>query len=324
MIEQHTPASEYDDIANVDDLVTAINLKNCTPGWIARAKPLLWPSAPTSFAPAHWSYAELRPALQAAGRVIGTDLAERRNFVLRNPIPDNDFATTRTLVGAYQSILPGEKARSHRHSSHALRVILDARGAYSIVNGKKHPMESGDIVLTPGNHWHGHGHDGNEQAYWFDCLDLPLVHLLEPMRYEDHPQTWEPIVETVQESPMRLTWQDSQTKLATADAGDRHFGKTIILTSDLMRTITIKVHSWAAGWSNLPYRQNANQIHVVLRGNGISQIASSRFEWAFGDVFVAPMGTRVAHCVSEDAVLVTLSDEDLMKYCGYYALEACG
>lgn len=315
--------SEYENIQHVDELVDAIDSKNCTPGWVARPQPLMWPSAPSRFVPAHWSYAELRPALQAAGRVISTELAERRNFVLRNPVPGNDFATTRTLVGAYQSILPGEKARSHRHSSHALRVIIESRGSYSIVNGKQHPMESGDIVLTPGNHWHGHGHAGNEQAYWFDCLDLPLVHLLEPMNYEEHPQGWESDVEEVQESSMRLTWQDTQAKLAKAHADDDHFGKTIDRTSDLMRTITIKVHAWDTGWTNKAYRQNANQIFVVLQGSGVSHIASSRFEWSFGDVFVAPLGARVAHSIDKDAVVVALSDEGLMKYSGYYTLHEC-
>src|SRR4051812_4376602 len=168
-------------IGDVDDLIRVIGAYNCTPGWVPRAQPLMWPAAASSFVPVHWRYSEIRPALLAAGRVIGTDLAERRNFVLRNPIAGNDFATTRTLVGAYQSILPGERARSHRHSSHALRIIIESHGSYSVVNGKRHPMESGDVVLTPGGHWHGHGHDGAEQAFWFDCLDLPLVHLLEPM-----------------------------------------------------------------------------------------------------------------------------------------------
>ncbi len=37
------------------------------------------------------------------------------------------------------------------------------------------------MVLTPGWSWHGHGHDGDEPAYWFDGLDVPLTHLLEPM-----------------------------------------------------------------------------------------------------------------------------------------------
>lgn len=310
-------------IDRVEDLVVAIGDANCTPGWIARPQPLFWPVPASSFVPVHWRYAEMRPALEAAGRLIGTDLAERRNFVLRNPIAGNDFATTRTLVGAYQSILPGEKARSHRHSSHALRVILESRGSYSIVNGKKHAMESGDIVLTPGGHWHGHGHEGSEQAYWFDCLDLPLIHLLEPMSFEEYPGGWEPDIETVTESPMRITWDDIQARLARAEEGDALFGTTVDVSSSLMPTITIQVHRWAAGWANTPYRRNANQIFVVLRGSGASEIGNERFEWAFGDVFAAPLGARVSHRVKDEAVLVALTDEHLMRHCGYYKVEAC-
>lgn len=310
-------------IQHVDDLVKAIGSMHCTPGWIPRASPLMWPVTTSKFVPVHWRYADIRPALEVAGRVIGTDRAERRNFVLRNPIEGNDFATTRTLVGAYQSILPGEKARSHRHSSHALRVILESRGSYSIVNGKKHAMETGDIVLTPGNHWHGHGHDGKEQAYWFDCLDLPLVHLLEPMQCEDFPGGWESDIETVDVSPMRITWANIQSALANADSGDSIFGSTIDLTSSLMKTITIKVHAWKAGWDHQAYRHNANQIFVVLRGAGVSEFGSNRFEWSFGDVLVAPMGVRVAHRVLDDAVIVALSDEHLMRHCGFYKLQNC-
>ena len=243
--------------------------------------------------------------------------------MLRNPIPGNDFATTRTLVGAYQSILPGEKARSHRHSSHALRVIIEARGSYSVVNGKKHPMETGDVVLTPGGHWHGHGHDGDEQAFWFDCLDLPLVHLLEPMKAEDHPEHWEAGAQDEPRSPMRLAWQDTQARLDEVREVDRHFGATVDLTSVLMPTITIKAHRWAAGWRNVAYRHNANQIFVVLRGSGTSAVAESRFDWSFGDVFVAPLGSRISHEAREDAVLVALSDEHLMRHCRYYELESC-
>ncbi len=316
-------SSPYEAIRDVDELVRAIDSQNCTPGWVPRQQPLMWPQAHSRFVPVHWRYAEIRPALLAAGRVIGTDLAERRNFVLRNPIPGNDFATTRTLVGAYQSILPGEKARSHRHSSHALRVILEARGSFSIVNGKKHPMETGDIVLTPGGHWHGHGHDGDEQAFWFDCLDLPLVHLLEPMKAEDHPEEWEAGAQEEPRSPMRLAWHDIQAQLERAGAGDPHFGTTVDLTSLLMPTITIKAHGWAAGWRNVAFRHNANQIFVVLRGSGTSAVHESRFDWSFGDVFVAPLGARISHQIREDAVLIALSDEHLMRHCRYYELESC-
>lgn len=314
-----TPAP--DGIRDVAELIRTISTKNCTPGWISRDRPLMWPTAASVFEPAHWRYSEMRPALVAAGRVIGTDLAERRNFVLRNPIAGNDYATTRTLVGAYQSILPGERARSHRHASHALRIILESRGSYSVVNGTRHPMETGDIVLTPGGHWHGHGHDGTEQAYWFDCLDLPLVHLLEPMSAEDHPDHWEADAQNDPESPMRISSESIDQRLATAAEGDDRFGRTIDVTSDAMNTITIRVHEWRAGWANRAYRQYANQIFVVLKGNGRSAVGSEVFDWAFGDVFVAPMASRVAHQVEDDARLVALSDETLMKFCGFYRVQ---
>src|SRR6266850_6538572 len=128
---------KLDDLQSLDELVDAIGERNMTPGWIRREKPILFPEMRSEFVPAHWSYQDAKAAMQAAGRLIGTDLAERRNFVMRNPLPGNDIATLRTLICAYQSILPGEKARSHRHAPHALRVILDAQGAYSIVDGEK-------------------------------------------------------------------------------------------------------------------------------------------------------------------------------------------
>ncbi|HSV79413.1 MAG TPA: cupin domain-containing protein [Ramlibacter sp.] len=302
-------------------LIRAIDAQNCTPGWIERDHPLMWPAPQSAFVPVHWRYRDIRPALVAAGRVIGTDLAERRNFVLRNPFPGNDFATTRTLVGAYQSILPGERARSHRHSAHALRIIIESRGSYSVVNGKRHPMESGDIVLTPGGHWHGHGHDGDEQAFWFDCLDLPLVHLLEPMTAQDHPDQWEADPEEDAASPMRIPGQSVLAQLAAAGEDSAYFGRTIDVSSQMMRTITIKAHQWPAGWRNRAYRQTANQIFVVLGGQGASQVGDKRFDWAFGDVFVAPLATRVAHRVDEDALVVALSDEGLMKFCGFHQLQ---
>lgn len=318
------PFQRYAKIHDVDTLVRAIDAQNCTPGWVPRSQPLFWRAPRSRFLPVHWRYAEIRPALLAAGRVIGTDLAERRNFVLRNPVKGNDFATTRTLVGAYQSILPGERARSHRHSAHAMRVIIESRGSYSVVNGQLHPMESGDIVLTPGNCWHGHGHEGSEQAFWFDCLDLPLVHLLEPMRAEDHPLQWEQDIERVEHSPMRIEWADTQRRLAVlADGGDMadYVGPMLDVTSPLMPTITIKVHAWRAGWKGRGFRHAANAIHVVLRGRGTTTVDDARFEWEFGDVFVAPLGSRVAHAASDEAVVVVLSDEGLMKFCGFYGVE---
>ena len=193
------------DIATLDALYQEAARVGLTPGWVRRDKPILWSQPASEFVPAHWRWADAKPGLDAAGRLIDVSLAERRNLVMRNPAPGARFETTRTLVCAYQMILPGEKAPSHRHSSNALRVIIDGRGSFSTVNGEKMPMETGDVVLTPGWSWHGHGHDGNEPAYWFDGLDVPLVHLLEPMFYEEHPGRHEEVERVVTNSPFRFT-----------------------------------------------------------------------------------------------------------------------
>jgi gentisate 1,2-dioxygenase len=317
---------DYGSVASVQELVTRIAAENCIPGWIRHERPLMWKQPRSTFVPAHWQYARIKPALLAAGRVIGTDQAERRNFILRNPIAGNDFATTRTLIGAYQSILPGERARSHRHSPHALRVILDSRGSYSVVNGRKHPMETGDVVLTPGGSWHGHGHDGSQQAYWFDCLDIPLVHLLEPMTADEHPDGWEANVLDEAQSPMRFAWADTLKMLdartvAEGEPDVRLFGTTIELAAPTMPTISIKVHRMAAGWRGACYRHSASSIFVVLQGTGTSEVGDSSFEWNFGDVIAAPMGADLRHASHDDSIVVELSDEKLMRYCGYYRLE---
>src|SRR5215472_8506740 len=157
---------------------------NVTPGWLRRDETAPAEKQQSEYVPAHWRYDLCKAALDAAGRLIEVSLADRRNLVMCNPIAGKGVMTTKTLVSAYQMILPGEKAPSHRHTAHALRVIIEARGAYSTVDGEKTPMETGDVVLTPGWSWHEHGHDGEEPAYWFDGLDVPLVRTLENMFYE--------------------------------------------------------------------------------------------------------------------------------------------
>src|SRR5438105_3199071 len=293
---------KLDDLQNLDELVNAIGERNMTPGWIRRQKPILFAEMRSEFVPVHWSYQEAKAGMLSAGRLIGTDQAERRNFVMRNPIPGNDYATLRTLVCAYQSILPGEQARTHRHSSHALRVILESRGSYSVVDGHKHPMESGDIVLTPGWSWHGHGHDGTEQAYWFDGLDVPLTRLLEPMFFEEHPEGFAPVKRVTEHSPMRFRFSDTLERLKVA-RDDAHFGRTVEIAAPTMPTIALRVHSWPAGWRSRPYRHTANTIYVVMRGQGCSAIGERSFDWEFGDTLAAPAWSRIEHHAADDSII---------------------
>src|SRR5215510_4072985 len=154
------------------------------PGW-AKPTPSLWASPRKTFRPTHWSYQQARGALDAAGRLINTELAERRKLILFNPAEGNTYGTVRTIVAAYQMIMPGEWARVHRHTPNALRLILDAEpGTYTEVDGTNIAMEPGDVLLTPNWSTHGHGNNSKANAYWLDFLDAPLVQLLEPMFFE--------------------------------------------------------------------------------------------------------------------------------------------
>ena len=168
----------------LEELYRKLDKVGMGPGW-NKPTPSLWPAPRKTLVPAHWKYELARGALDAAGRLINTALAERRNLILFNPAEGNTYGTVRTLVAAYQMIMPGEWARVHRHTPNALRLILDAEpGTYTEVDGVDIAMEPGDVLLTPNWSTHGHGNRSKACAYWLDFLDAPLVQLLEPMFFE--------------------------------------------------------------------------------------------------------------------------------------------
>ena len=307
----------------LDDLYQALTPLDMTPGWIQRKEPILRSEPHTPFRPMHWRYANCKAALDAAGRLINTELAERRNLILVNPIDGNQYSTAKTLVNAYQMILPGEKARTHRHAPHALRVIVESEGSYSVVNGEKHPMETGDIVLTPGWCWHGHGHDGDHPAYWLDGLDVPLTHLLEPMFFEEHPDGFEEIERVTPDSPYRFTWESIQRRLEKVMPDpDGYFGRRVRLQADEMPTIGIYVQRLDAGQTTRKFRHSANSVYSPMLGSGTSFINGLEINWSRGDTMVVPTWHWIEHRVEEDTVLFSMTDEYLMRFANYYRFEA--
>ena len=202
---------ELSQSGTLDELYSQLSPIRMGAGW-AKPTPSLWAEPKKSFQPFVWSYAQAKGALDAAGRLINTELAERRNLILQNPA--EGYATSRTIVCAYQMIMPGEKARSHRHTPNALRLVIDAEpGAYTVVNGERLAMMPGDVVLTPSWCWHGHGNEGRACAYWLDVLDVPLVQLLDPMFFEPHPDEFETEITVPHSSPMHFAWADSERRL---------------------------------------------------------------------------------------------------------------
>ena len=304
-------------IPTLDALYQELDRLAFVPGWVEHNGNRGVANGP--FRPAHWSYDYAKAAMDAAGRLINTELAERRNLVMRNP---NGSFPTRSMVSAYQLILPGEAARSHRHSAHALRVIVEAKGAYSVVDGEKTLMETGDVVLTPGWCWHGHGHDGDEPAYWFDGLDVPLAASLNAMHFDDYPGGFEPVTSTPAKSPMRFPWDDTQRMLDGAAADDEdYYGRRIRLDAPAMTTTALYVQRWDSGFANRRYRATHNQIFSVMAGSGTSTIGEDKFAWRRGDTFVVPSWSWVSHSAGTDAVLFSMTDEPLMEFCRYHRFE---
>jgi gentisate 1,2-dioxygenase len=311
------------DIPTLEALYEAAGGVNFTPGWVPRKKPVLWAEPRPEYSPAQWTWEDAKAGLDAAGRLIDVALAERRNLVMRNPAPGANFETTRTLVSAYQMILPGEKAPSHRHSPHALRVIIDGKGSFSTVNGEKMPMETGDVVLTPGWCWHGHGHDGDQPAYWFDGLDVPLTHLLEPMFYQEHPDKHEKVERVVESSPFRFKREDIARRLDAAKADGEGFrGPRVTLEAPSMPPMGLTMERLAVGANTRRYRTTANTIFLVTEGSGESTIGDQRFSWRAGDTIAAPCWCAIGHRATSDAQLFALTDEPLLRFSNYYRFEA--
>jgi gentisate 1,2-dioxygenase len=309
-------------VSTLDQLYETADKLNLTPAWIRRETPIMRRELHSRFLPAHWHYDQIREVLDAAGRLVDVSLSERRNFALRNPA-DDFYRTMNTMVCAYQMILPGETAPSHRHSSHALRVILDSQGSFSVVNGEKTPMETGDVVLTPGWYWHGHGHDGDSPAYWLDGLDIPLTNLLEPMADEDHPDRYEKIVSVVTASRFRFPREVIAKRLDETRPDPEGFhGRRVQLEAPDMPTMGLFVERLESGSSSRRQRSTVNHVFVVMEGRGESVVEDSRFVWQRGDAFVVPMWNRFEHTAKSDSVLFVLSDEPLIRFARYYRFEA--
>lgn len=105
-----------------------------------------------------WKWTLLDEMVKAACEVVPIG-EERRAMQMFNPGLQGRWATTNTLIGAIQVILPGEVARAHRHSPTAIRFIVEGSGAYTAVDGERVYMEPGDLVLTPSWSWHDHGNE---------------------------------------------------------------------------------------------------------------------------------------------------------------------
>ena len=88
-----------------------------------------------------WRYGAIRPLVLRAGELTPVEKAERRVLFLVDPGrgPGAMQATSTIYVGL-QLLLPGEAAPAHKHTPSAARIVVEGKGAFTVVNGEKLPM----------------------------------------------------------------------------------------------------------------------------------------------------------------------------------------
>src|SRR5438876_11425739 len=159
----------------LQDYYAQLRAQHVAPAWTGGGVSI----EPRSKAVPHlWHWRDLRPQAMRAAELVGTQQAERRVLRLTNPELPGASASN-TLVANIQIVMPGEIARAHRHTPAALRLIIEGRGGYTVVNGGRVPMLPGDLILTPNWTWHDHANDTNAPMIWLDGLDTPLIRMLE-------------------------------------------------------------------------------------------------------------------------------------------------
>jgi gentisate 1,2-dioxygenase len=305
--------AQFESVTSLEELYLLLDQVKMKNGW-AKPTPSLYPLPKAHFLPAHWSYTHAKAALHVAGRYVSTDLAERRNLIMANPIPGNDYPTVASIVGAYQMVKGGEVAKSHRHTPNAMRLVLDSNDStYTIVDGKKIPMLPGDVLLTPNWSYHGHSNESREEAYWIDFLDVPLVHVLGPMFFEIHPDGVEKTDVVDPNSPMRFAYTDYCLKLNASSEIDKGV-KSIELGPPYLKTFDRHVISISAGSIWKKTKNTVNKIFTVIEGEGQMKVNEETFHWKRGDMLAMPNWNAFEHIAHSDSLLLQVSDEPLMKF----------
>ena len=288
-----------------------------------------------------WRWQTMEPLIGAAVEATTMGDAERRVLVLHNPALEarGRLGSSKTLSVNLQVLMPGERARPHRHTMAALRFVIEGSGAVTVVDGKACPMERGDMILTPGWTWHEHVHDGAERMVWVDVLDVPFHDFLDTGVFEPGPAHDVPDlapdsafaapgltpgapVAGIAYSPMfRYPWRAAVEALAATPPGadgSRMLRYTNPATGGpAMTTIDCHVLGLDAGRATTPYRTNASAVCVVVDGEGSTEVDETTLTWRENDVFALPHGNWISHtAASAEARLFQVGDREILERMG--------
>ena len=287
-------------------------------------------------APHHWKWKAVRPLIDDAMKVTNPAAVERRVLTLTDPDATGGAGSTLTnLATGFQILLPGEKARPHRHTMNALRFVIEGSGASTVVDGKDCPMEEGDLVITPGWTWHEHVHRGNAPIIWLDALDAPLHRYLGTDKFEPGPAHDMPntpadsafavpnIVPELSDGPtpfspvFRYPWKDARNAVRAAptwkDGSRRVRYINPITGGSTMPLMDCFLTQIDKGTETVRFRTTANAVCLVCEGRGTTKVGEDTIAWEKNDVFSLPHGNWISHKADETSTLFLVTDRDALR-----------
>ncbi|MSQ62507.1 MAG: gentisate 1,2-dioxygenase [Betaproteobacteria bacterium] len=329
------------------DLYHRIEKHNFSPLWEVYHD--LIPDEPkTPCKPAIWKWADARPYLMEAGKLITAKEALRRVLVLQNPGMRGESCVTQSLFAGFQLILPGEIAPSHRHTQSALRFVVEGSGAYTAVDGERTTMRPGDFIITPSWTWHDHGNPGSEPVVWLDGLDLPIVRTFATQFHEPYTEDVQPISRGEGASLARYgnnlkplgavapfgktspifcypydRSRETLARLAKEGDPDPCDGWKMEFINPLtggpaMPTISTFIQLLPKGIRSRPYRSTDGTVYSVAEGKGKVKIGNEEFAFEPKDTFVVPSWHAVSVEAAAECVLFSYSDRSAQQALGLW------
>jgi gentisate 1,2-dioxygenase len=141
-----------------------------------------------------------------------------------------------------------------------------------------------------------------------------LVHLLEPMFFERHPEGFESEIEDLAAAPLVFRWEDILQQLDSANKSSSGEADQLVeLGHPALDSMALFMLRFSAGSSSIRLQTTANSIFAVIKGEGNTIIDDEEFSWAFGDTIAIPAWRAYQHRASTDAILLRVTDSPVME-----------
>ena len=311
----------------------------------------LMPMHPKPKAVPHvWKWSKLLPLAEKSGELVPVGRGgERRAIGLANPGLGGNAYVSPTLWAAIQYLGPKETAPEHRHAQNAFRFVVEGEGVWTVVNGDPVRMSRGDLLLTPGWHFHGHHNVTDKPMTWIDGLDIPFSQQNDVGFFEFgsdkvtdyatpdfsqgerlwcHPglRPLSGLQDTVSTPIGAYRWEFTDRALteqllledegqpATVEPGHaaiRYVNPTT--GGDVMPTIRTQFHRLREGTETRPRREVGSSVFLVFEGAGAVILNGEEHKLEKGDMFVVPSWIQWSLQAETRFDLFRFSDAPIME-----------